>query len=321
MNDNNAIDSELLARYIAGEADADQRAAVEAWAASADENAQELRAMQRLWSVGGEASSYPEADTDAAWRRIEARMDEHESLRSDSKGRASWRVWLAAAAIIGGIVFAVRLFEQTPAEHYAAKEQAVAFDLSDGSKAVLASGSRLEARMGSTRMMRLEGSAYFDVRRDTTHPFVIEAGDLEVMVLGTSFEVSAYDSASQSVVRVRSGRVRVVAGNDTLVLGAGEHARYHKDRHFLERAAALPIETWGLRVLQFEGASLDQVAAQLQRLYHVRIEWRNEAIARCRLTAEFDDESIERIVAVIAETFSLQVERTGKGYLLDGKGC
>lgn len=264
----------------------------------------------------------PEADADAAWRRVEARIDRHEALSvQGSATKPSWRFWMAAAAVIAGLVFAARLLFRTGAERFAANEQAMVFDLEDGSHGVLASGSRLEARMGRTRVLHLEGSAYFDVHRDTARPFVVDAGDLKVSVLGTSFEVSAYDSAAISLVRVRSGRVQVVAGADTLVLGAGEHARYDKARHFLERRTAPPAEVWGLRVLQFEGAGMARVAAQLERIYQVRVTWRNEAIARCTLTAEFDDEPIDRIITVIAETFGLQVERTADGYLLDGEGC
>ena len=76
-----------------------------------------------------------------------------------------------------------------------------------------------------------------------------------------------------------------------------------------------------LRILQFEGATLDQVAAQLERIYKVRISLRNERIAVCRLTAEFDDETLATILSVIAETFGLVVEERNGEYLIDGEGC
>ncbi len=111
------------------------------------------------------------------------------------------------------------------------------------------------------------------------------------------------------------------AGDDALELTAGQHARFDKGRHFLERKAAPPAEAWGLRILQFEEAGLQEVVAQLERLYPVRITLAHEGLERCKLTADFDDETIEVILDVIAETFGLELERNVNGFLLDGSGC
>lgn len=316
------MDSDLLARYIAGEADEELRARVESWAAASEGNAAELLAMQRTWSLGGDSIADAVFDVDTAWGRLERRMDGIERMPAHTaRIRPIWTNWLAAAAVLTGIVFATWLYLRPSTARFAAGEDPVAMDLADGSRVVLSANSRLDSRMGSTRSVRLSGSAYFEVSRDEEHPFVIDAADMEVTVLGTAFEVTAYDTSSLAMVRVRSGRVQVVAGTDTLVLGAGEHARYDRGRHFLERTVAAPAEVWGMRVLQFEGATLEQVAMQLQRIYEVRITWNKEAIGRCVLTAEFDDEPIERIITVVAETFGLHVERTADGFLLDGAGC
>lgn len=316
------MDSDLLARYIAGEADEELRARVESWAAASEGNAAELLAMQRTWSLGGDLIADAVFDVDAAWARLDGRIEGHEEASTQSTaGGLRWSTWLAAAAMMTGLVFATWLYLRPSTAHFAANENPVTTELADGSKVVLASNTLLDARMGSTRSVKLSGSAYFEVKRDEEHPFVIDAADLEVTVLGTSFEVTAYDTSGLATVRVRSGRVQVVAGTDTLVLGAGERAWYDRERHFLERTVAAPAEVWGMRVLQFEGATMEQVAMQLQRIYKVRITWNNEAIGRCVLTAEFDDEPIERIITVVAETFGLQVVRTADGFLLDGAGC
>ena len=123
-------------------------------------------------------------------------------------------------------------------------------------------------------------------------------------------------------MRVRSGSVRVASGEDTVELKAGEHARYHRTRHFLEREPAPPAEVWGLRILQFEEATLQQVADQLQRIYDVQIDLRNPSINGCKLTAEFDNESIAAILNVIADTFGLELRQQEESYfILDGEGC
>lgn len=319
-----SIDSDLLALYLAGEADAAQRQAVETWAAVSPENAAELARMRTLWDLGGAASGMPEVDIDAAWSRLEVRIAEAEGrgrIRSIGGGVPGWTRWFAAAAVLAGLVFAVRWFFQPRADSYMALTEAVEAELNDGSRAVLSPGTSMDVRLGRTRKVRLEGEAYFEVARDSVRPFQVESGDVLVTVLGTEFEVSAYDTADVVLVRVRSGRVRVGVGDDTIELGAGQHARYDKQKHLLERRAAPPAEVWGIRILQFEEASLVQVVDQLERLYQVPIDLRHEAIGRCTLTAEFEDEPIEVILGVITETFGLDLTKDSKGYALDGQGC
>lgn len=324
MSQNTPIPSDLLAAYLAGETDAAQQRAVEDWAAASHENARELERMRSLWVLGAEARAVTEVDVDAAWGRVEARIADAERRGRVRPigGGTNWTRWMAAAAVVAGLVFASRWFMQPKAIEHFAQAEAVEVLLGDQSRSVLSPGSRLDERMGDHRDIRLQGEAYFEVQRDEQRPFVVDAGEVRVTVLGTAFEVSAYDTSAVVRVRVRSGRVRVNAGEQAVELEAGEHAVFHKQRHFLERSPAPPAEVWGTRVLHFEGAALAQVADLLERIYKVRITLYNDRVAACRLTAEFDDESIETILTVIAETFRLQVVKATDGtYTLDGDGC
>jgi ferric-dicitrate binding protein FerR (iron transport regulator) len=313
--------SELLASYLAGEADAAQQRAVEAWAAEDPMHAEELRRMQTLWELGARAETFPEVDVEAAWNQLDARIAEVEG-----KGRVRFLKnhrlrWLSAAAMVALLVLAARWFLQPASISYFAQTQPEQILLADSSHSVLFPGSGLKANMGKQRAVRLAGRAYFEVRRDEHRPFTVQTSDVQVTVFGTAFEVADFDTSAFATVRVRTGHVRVVAGSDTLHLRAGDHARYDKRRHLLERRPAPPMEVYGLRVLKFEGAPLDQVAHQLEQLYPVHIALGNAHIASCRLTAEFNDEPIDSILEVIAQTFNLHVLRNDGGYQLEGDGC
>ncbi len=319
------IDSDLLALYLTGEANAAQRQLVEEWSVASEENAQKLERMRRIWDFSESAVDLPAFDVDAAFFKVEARIAVEEG-----KGRVipigtgpRWMAWIAAAAVIAGLVFAVQLFWRGPQPEVLFAESApVETTLKDNSNVVLSEGTRMEVLMGDQRRVKLQGQAYFDVKRDEQKPFIVETGDVQVTVLGTSFTVTAYDTSEYVQVRVRSGLVRVAGGEDSVELKAGEHARYHRKRHFLERAPTPPSEVWGLRILQFEEATLLQVADQLQRIYKVQIDLRNPQINGCKLTAEFDNESIAIILKVIADTFGLELRQQENNYfILDGDGC
>lgn len=314
------INSEQLARYVAGEADAPERALVERWAASADDNRRELDAMATIWAMSGEPA--PAVDVDAAWDKVRARME-----GGAERGRVIplWRRapvrWAAAAAVIIGL-FGIARILSTAKQDLVAYAEPVTTRLEDSSEVVLSPGSRMEARMGRERSIALHGKAWFEVARDEQHPFVVRSGDLQVTVLGTGFEVSAYDTADSWTVRVRHGRVRVESGEERVELAAGERVRLDRASGSLVRGAPVTAEAWGDRILQFQGASMTDVVEVLQRVYHVRVELSSEALGRCRLTATFEDEPVDQVLRVISGTFGLNVSRPAADhFVLEGDGC
>jgi len=321
VNEATPIEDHLLAKYIAGEADATERAEVDAWVALSAANAQEFERMRWVWDLGADGAEVAEVDVDSSWAKLQSRI-----AAAEGRGRvvqfAPVRRWLAAAAVLTGLFFAARWWLSPSQERFVADASFVSATLSDSSSVVLSPGSKLSARMGNQREVALNGEAYFEVQRDEAHPFVINTSDVEVTVLGTAFTVTAFDTAKSVLVRVREGRVQVVGRGDTLVLTAGQRARFDKQRNVLEPEVAPPAEVWGERIIQFEEAPLPDVVQQLEKLFHVRITLGNAALANCKLTASFEDEPIERILEVIAETYGLTITQQAPGaYVLMGDGC
>lgn len=323
MNEGPYIDSERLARYLSGDADAEERAVVERWAAGEPENSRELERMRALWDITASSANALDVDVDAAWSRLSDRI-----AGADGRGRvvplrrSNALRWLAAAAVITGLFFGVRYLFNTETQDLMATTDHVRSTLADSSSVILSPGSRLNARMKNERHIALSGEAYFEVKRDAKRPFVVETDDVTVSVLGTGFVVSAYDTSNSVLVRVRHGRVRVVAQGDSVVLEAGGYARYNRTAHILERLAAPPAEVWGDRIIQFDQAPMAEVVDQLQRIFKVQVELANPALANCKLTASFEDEPIDYILRVIADTYGFRLtEQAPAHYVLDGDGC
>lgn len=323
MNGSTPIEDQLLAKYVADEADAAERMAVEQWAAIATANALELERMRAIWSWSIDDQAMPEVDVEAAWKGVSDRIENAEGgSRVILIGSWSTRRWIAAAAVIAGLVFATRLWMSSDEQVFLSEAAYTSVQLDDKSAVVLSPGSRIEVKLDDKREVDLTGEAYFEVHSDTARPFVITADAIEVTVLGTAFTVSAYDTSGTLTVRVREGRVQVVADAETLVLTAGEQARFDKERHLLERVVSPPAEIWGERIIQFDEAPLPLVIAQLQSLFPVRIVLGNPSMANCKLTATFEDEPIDQILDVIAQTYGLAVTTAdGDIYTLEGNGC
>lgn len=323
MNEEGHSTSESLVRYLSGEASPEDRLAVEAWASADPANAAELERLRTIWDLGAE-SVPATVNVDKAWMRVQSRITEEEGrgrVILMHRGRTLTR-WVAAAAVLIGLFVGVRYWnEQRPQELMATTEH-LRTVLKDRSTVVLSPGSHANVRMRDERRITLHGEGYFEVERDEARPFVVATEAVTVTVLGTAFEVSAFDTSTSVLVRVRHGKVRVEAEGDTVYLEAGGYARFNKTAHLLERLPAPPAAVFGDRIIQFQQAPMTAVVAQLEQLFKVRVQLAHEGLERCVLTATFEDEPIDYILRVIADTYGLTLTQGAPGtYLLDGPGC
>lgn len=115
---------------------------------------------------------------------------------------------VAMAACLGLFAF-TGTFDRMRADSVTGTGELKRIELSDGSVVRLGPESALESTFSAVdrRVRLIDGMAYFDVTSDPDRPFVISAGDVTTMVVGTAFEVTMFDDAV--VVSVREGRVRV----------------------------------------------------------------------------------------------------------------
>lgn len=184
-----------ILKYLRGEATLEERLRIMEWAKSDDANRKELQAFRRIY---------------------EALLLSDEEVAAAPAGSGKWhRIigWIGSAAAAAAVAVGVWFFRPDDggqAEDLAIASLSAPFGhqtetvLNDGTKVRLNSGSRLEiVDCGKTeRRVRLEGEAYFDVAHDEDRPFVLQTPQgMEVRVLGTVFNVTAYDDV-QSVVLV-----------------------------------------------------------------------------------------------------------------------
>ena len=147
--------------------------------------------------------------------------------------------------------------------------------LDDGSEVWLNAGSRLEN--ASERRVRIEGEAFFEIKRDTCRPFCVELGDGEcIRVLGTSFNVNAYAGAGRHVTTLVTGRIGYAAeaGAEEVVLKPNQQVSRDLAAGTVAVNAvdASVYGAWKEGWLWFENESLPALAERLGRIYGIRVE-------------------------------------------------
>jgi transmembrane sensor len=154
-----------------------------------------------------------------------------------------------------------------------------ALTLSDGSKVWLNALSSLkfpEQFSDSLRVVELTGEAFFQVSKDSEHPFIVKMADGEqVKVLGTQFNVSSYKDEESKTITLIEGSVQVNSKNDRLHITPGQQARIINGNLQLEKHADTEAATgWKNGSFVFRDADIYNIMRQAERWYDVNVIYR-----------------------------------------------
>jgi transmembrane sensor len=206
--------------------------------------------------------------------------------------------------------------------------------LSDGSVVWLKGESRLEypkSFTGATREVTLTGEAFFDVAKDQEKPFIIHSGNLTTRVLGTSFNIKAYESDESQEIAVVTGKVSVsVKGSadnqvKEVVLLPKQKAIYSKkDNSLIESSDEEEVQAYSSvakNKLDFNETSLKDIITVLNATHNVNISVARESMKNCIITADLTNESLEISIEILSKAINAEYTMNEKNILLSGNGC
>ncbi|MDN5212652.1 FecR domain-containing protein [Fulvivirgaceae bacterium BMA12] len=212
--------------------------------------------------------------------------------------------------------------------------QKLTITLMDGSTVLLNSGSRLiyPKLFGNTREVTLEGEAFFMVSRNEQKPFIIKSGELTTTVLGTSFNIKAFQNENIEVT-VATGKVKVSHDNEEAARQVGQSAelvltpnqqaiyniadsRLNKEQINAERHLA-----WREGVLKFDNLRFEEAVKMLERWYGVSITLENRQIGDCIIIGEFQNQSLHKVLRAVELALGIDYEFGSDGVVINGEGC
>lgn len=310
--------------YLNNACSESERETFEQWLSRSKANQDLFDKTKKLWEKSLSDPIEP-PNVDQAWRTVSQKT-------VNKTPRIRILVYRVAAAIaLLLLAYSANFFLSGPDQLQAIRldqEQIQQVQLADGTQVWLNKNSRLsypEFFKGKERRVELVGEAYFDVAKNPNQPFVIEADNVAIKVLGTSFNIMAYPDSSSSRIQVETGKVAFYEKekpDNSVYLEAGDGARFDKEANKLELLNAQPNQSaWKTRKLIFEESSLKLVAEEIYRLYGKRVIFESDTLAKCKLTAEFNNEKIETILETLEFLFNIRAEIKSNEILLSGSGC
>jgi ferric-dicitrate binding protein FerR (iron transport regulator) len=336
------IDWTLVGKYLAGEANSAEIKKVEEWSKQSDKNLAELHKSRQMLENIDNYYRFKKFDSEIAWKKVNSKTNELQTntfqLKSSRKEVFRHLYKYAAVLLVAialgylGYYFGIKNQSVLSNTEISAAEKQVVneYILPDGSMVALNSNSKLifpKEFKTDIREVTIIGEAFFDVKPNPKKPFVIHAGNAEVKVLGTSFNVRAYPENEAVEVVVESGMVQVskavsnegeTIDDSEIILNRGEKGMVFKSNKKLEKSVNRDLNylAWKTQNLVFNETPLNEVTDYLERVYHIDIQLQEEELNELTLSATFNKKPVDFVLNVIQLTFDLELTNENDLFIL-----
>jgi ferric-dicitrate binding protein FerR (iron transport regulator) len=265
------------------------------------------------------------------WKKSQSNLTRFRRLFSNPLMRYAAAVLVAVLLSVAGYEMVTNKAESPKMLVISSADQVVkSFKLPDGTLVSLNSDTQLKypKRFGKeTREVTIEGEAFFEVKPNKNKPFIIHAGNAQIKVIGTSFNVSAYPRARLVEVIVETGKVQVsnkltvTEQSNELILNPGDKGTLvYSSNALLKTTNQDPnFMAWKTHNLIFRATSLSEVISNLEKVYKVNIRLADPKLNGLLLTAHFNDYPLDFILKVIETTFQMETQRIDGQYILKAK--
>lgn len=314
----NNTNDELLAKYLAGEANPQEAMEVDDWVAAGEENKQIFHNLfYKLQAIA--RRQYYKPDTNVTWQQVKALLN-----NSTSHKIRPLRWWMTAAAAVllfatGWLYLQNQSRSETMQTAIAAAGSVKTITLADNSKVTLNAGGQLiypASFNNHSRKVSLTGGGYFEIAASAKAPFIVAGNEVMIEVLGTTFNTAASDTTV--LAEVYQGKVRLYNNYGNVIVEAGQTGIYNKPtRTFrLLQQVNKNSNAWATMRFYFENDSLPTICASLSEAYHKKIIFRDATMAGLKMSSVFENQSLDYILEVIAATLNIEYTYEGNNEIV-----
>lgn len=308
---------EILVKYLLEEASEEEQLAVARWLAADEANQRYFEHFKLIWAESKLLAVESKVDENEAWLRFRQRIDstDHNQVVAFTPKKRTFSLRAAAAVIVlvlGTWMAYYLLADRSGIVTLASLDKVLVDTLPDGSVVTLNKNSSISypAKFeGNTRPVTLEGEAFFDVAPDKQKPFSIKVDEVNVTVVGTSFNVKS--TALQTEITVETGIVTVAKKEHMVKLLPKQKAVVNKkgNQPVVESNEDDLYSYYRTREFVCNHTPLWKLVQALNSAYGADIVIANKEIRNLPLTTTFRDASLNEILNTVVQTFNLTIEQ------------
>ncbi|SDH64203.1 FecR protein [Pedobacter terrae] len=310
--------TELLGKQLAGEISPDESIELKSILAGSASLRKEYEYLQIYFDT----ETVEDENVDQVFNRIKGRITVPDETDLKVVKNTPYGIWLKIAAVVaiviaGTLVYNKEVIFSNKTDQLALTQvltkasEVKTIVLADGSTVKMNSGSSLkypERFTAGTREVYLSGEAFFEVKKDPQHPFIVHTEQLAVKVLGTAFDVKAYPNDAFTETTLIRGKVSisikssaaqtfVLKPNDKFTLIGGK-AGMSQLSHFDDTDRI--IETaWTNHELIYKNDSFEEIAKLFERWYGIKIAFKEPELKALRFTGHVDKETLSEALDVL----------------------
>lgn len=316
---------DLIVKYIVGETTEEEARHVQEWIASDEKHRKTYDHYMAIWEHSKSSERVPEPDLEAAWQRfVEKRTTavRHADVpvRRSIVLKRPFRNMIGVAAAVLVMFAAWWAFIRKDNMSFETIAASETYTLPDQSVVTLNSRSRLWYEKSFNRKERqvaMTGEAFFDVAKNRQKPFLVRVDDIEVRVLGTSFNIRS--DVSETEIVVESGSVKVSRGKDNYLLEPGDKLLFSGKgtKASVSRVNNQLYQYYRTNMFVCDGTPLSQLAESLGQAYGVKVRIGDQKLKAQQLTGKFPrTNTIEPILETVALTLNATVVKENDVYIL-----
>lgn len=286
----------------------------------------------REWEKEWMTISFYDNKNNNEWNKLLLRIKTREALiRSIPKQKFRFRHTLyVAASIILLIGFSILFtYKSKGIDHEAYFQTEVPYG--EKSKIILADGSTVWLNSGSilkystsfnnkNREVILEGEGYFEVTKKNGIPFKVRTNEIDIVVKGTKFNVSAYKDDSFVRTTLIEGKVEIDYNDKSIDMNPGEEVFLNKETGEIRnyRKDNLNTNTWIENNIEYDDITLDELMVILSRKYDIKITIQNDKLKGSKFSISLrNDESIDQIFNAINKIIPIKIRKENKEYFIN----
>ncbi|MBV7533981.1 FecR family protein [Chitinophaga sp. sic0106] len=249
--------------------------------------------------------------------------DIHAAIHQSAAAIPFYRRYWVAAAVLLGVVFTAGFYYYKYSRAHemllatAGPGQMKSFLLPDSSKVWLNAGATIKypRTFGKIRTVQLEGEAFFDIHPDARHPFEVHTTEINVQVLGTSFDVKAHPLLDETQVTVKTGMVKILHQQKGLdVLSADDQLTFSRSaqQYMKSTVSNDQVNEWMDGRIALAQVGFAELALTLENQYGVKIRYNPAEMKQDEYTLRCSNKlTIQQVLDIVSGIHPLQYEMNG----------
>ncbi|EHQ30478.1 FecR family protein [Mucilaginibacter paludis] len=306
----------IAQKYLEGTATPEEKQLLDQWYSTAYSGTDEMVELKKAET---------EADVkqrmfDNLNQQLFVKPEQQQSAKNPAALIKRMAIWIGSVAAVLALAFFGWSAYQNHTQVYLADRQVVLVPLNrvmhltlpDSSKVWLNAGSvfRYPKKFsGKNRTVELvEGRAFFDIKHQKDHPFIVKAKNLNITVLGTSFDVRSYQKEGKTQVTVVSGKVGITLPNAInhkaiMLLPAEQIVLSNITNQMVKQITHEPkINEWCKSNFVFEQESLGNVFKALEKEYNTRITVADSKLLNEKISIKLNNQHLDTIMQILSFT-------------------